>query len=82
MIEESKQKKVEKEKRGKRRRKKGGRKKKRQKEGFLCQGAPTKVIKHSDGRGRAAPEVGAAGLKKICTNFLKTDHLYVLIYLD
>ena len=86
MIEESKQKKVEKEKRGKRRRKKGGRKKKRrekkrQKEGFLCQRAPAKVVKHSDGRGREAPEVGAAA-KKICTNFLKTDHLYVLINLD
>ena len=51
-------------------------------EGFVCYRAPTKVIKNSDGRGRAAPEVGAAGLKKICTNFLKTDHLYVLIYLD
>ena len=66
MIEESKQKKVEKEKRrkkekkGRKEEKKGGRKK-RKKEGFVCYEAPIKVIKHSDGRGRAAPEVGAAG---------------------
>ena len=69
MIEESKQKKVEKEKRRKKEQK--GRKeekkegeKKRKKEGFVCHLAPRKVIKHSDGRGRAAPEVGAAGKKK------------------
>ena len=79
LIEGEKRQKKEKE--GRKEEKKEG-EKKRQKEGFLCQRAPTKVIKHSDGRGRVAPEVGAAGEKKICTNFLKTDHLYVLINSD
>jgi hypothetical protein len=79
LIEGEKRQKKEKE--GRKEEKKGGRKK-RKKEGFVCYLGPTKVIKHSDGRGRAAPEVGAAGKKKICTNFLKTDHLYVLINSD
>ena len=54
------EKRKKKEEEGRKEEKKEG-EKKRQKEGFLCQRAPTKVIKHSDGRGRVAPEVGAAG---------------------
>ena len=43
---------------------KGGGKKKGEKKregGFLREGAPTKVIVHSEGRGRGAREVRAAG---------------------
>ena len=38
--------------------------KKKRRRGFLRRGAQPKVIIHSDGRGRVAPEVGAAGREK------------------